>query len=219
VKFYLYISDTKLDMLAAQIPQNLRSKIAAEAEIDLGVLSVSLRGNPSDDTHYSKLAAVTRYIDESESVGTVDDPSDYFRGTLALKWGPLGPDFAERPPAVYFTGATERTFLGLGGSAHHVIGARSGEGIEGFEFPNSAVSALLHVLAEEANPDREVEIMRAVHGDMWAAYVVSVLSSYNAVPPQEVEFLARRLAYAPTGTVDELDRAVLLGTPIYVALA
>ena len=43
VKYYLYISDTKVDMLFAQIPRNILKKISADLNINLGVISVSLK--------------------------------------------------------------------------------------------------------------------------------------------------------------------------------
>ena len=42
MRYYLYISDTKLDMLRAQIPVNKLKAIAVGLKIDLKLLSVSL---------------------------------------------------------------------------------------------------------------------------------------------------------------------------------
>jgi hypothetical protein len=86
-RYYLYVSDSKLDMLAGQIPRGRLDGLAAELQIDLKVISVSLREAPSDETRYSKLALVEAHLQEQESIGPVDAPSAYFDGTFAFATG------------------------------------------------------------------------------------------------------------------------------------
>jgi hypothetical protein len=40
LKSYVYISDTKLDMLSAQIPPPLRKRIAIDVSVDLKLFSI-----------------------------------------------------------------------------------------------------------------------------------------------------------------------------------
>ena len=42
LKYYLYISDTKVDMLFPQIPGNILKKIGGELHINLGIFNVNL---------------------------------------------------------------------------------------------------------------------------------------------------------------------------------
>ena len=38
MKYYIYISDAKVNMLLAQIPHNIKKKVATEFKIDLKVI-------------------------------------------------------------------------------------------------------------------------------------------------------------------------------------
>jgi hypothetical protein len=213
-RYYLYVSDTKLDMLAEQIPRGLLSGLAAELQIDLKVVGVSLREKPSEQTRYSKLAVVEAYLHQHGSVGSVDDPAAYFGGTLPLRWGTIADN------VVYFTGDGKRTVLGLTGSLRHVIGHDAPQIVEwGIgSFPSSL---------ESYARDLDVEDEEAVTPDALRATVETAAANFLA-PEQDVHFLARRLMYS---TASDWTRTrqrfpnhaghlyTLLGTPIYVALA
>jgi len=88
MKYYIYISDTKVDMLYPQIPKSLLKKIASSLNIDLKLLgvevSVSGKSNPSDETRYTKVKIVSEYIEKHIDVGTIDAPSTYLKGTLSM---------------------------------------------------------------------------------------------------------------------------------------
>ena len=58
MRYYVYVSDSKVDMLYSQMPSGLRDRIAAELKIDLKVVSVSVSGRRSEETRYSKLQLV-----------------------------------------------------------------------------------------------------------------------------------------------------------------
>jgi hypothetical protein len=88
VKYYLYVSDTKLDMLYAQIPRPVLERLAVELKVDLKVLGVVLRTNPlEDETRYAKLEVVTKYLEREGYVGTIDEPAEYFKGPVTMTWG------------------------------------------------------------------------------------------------------------------------------------
>ena len=110
MKYYVYISDSKVEMLYDQIPLRLRDRMAAELKIDVKVLSTTISEKPTDATRLSRLRVVTEYIDRNEAVGQVDRPSKYFRGTMRLRWGPFSLPSSE-PRMIYFSGVTQRTRL------------------------------------------------------------------------------------------------------------
>ena len=55
IKDYIYISDTKVDMLFAQIPKNILKKITAELNISVGMVSISLKERQSEQTRFDKV--------------------------------------------------------------------------------------------------------------------------------------------------------------------
>ena len=70
-RFYIYISDAKVDMLFAQIPESLIKRIAAELTLDVKLLSIKVATREAPETRFSRVMAVTKYLRENETIGTV----------------------------------------------------------------------------------------------------------------------------------------------------
>lgn len=204
-KYYLYISDSKVNMLYAQ------SRPGREAN------------NP--DSIY-KLDAVLAHLARAGLIGTIDEPKEYFAGAMPMRWGPcVFPYLPEKltltsSPLVYFGGSTKTTVVGLGGSANHVIGevgsAKTGlhSCLPGFIFQ------LRHELGESL--PMKLPSMDDTPGALMAVYMATM---YGKGPSQELEFVAKRLAYGPLPSMwfserktDDKEK-ILVGTPLYVAMS
>lgn len=222
MRYYLYISDSKVDMLFAQIPSKLRDKIAFELRVDIKVVSVSLKDRPNDETRYSKLEVVEKYIGDNLTVGSVDEPEEFFTGLLPVRWRP-GENL------VYFTGTTKRTFLGLGGSSHHVLG--SAPTPESGVRLASVLPYMRSVIQKDVDESLKGMLSPQLEGRdnyLGAFLKLSEILESMTMPEQRVRFLAKRLLDEPfpinyrstSGKpVDSNLKRVLIGSPIYVALA
>jgi hypothetical protein len=131
LRHFIYISDTKLDMLFEQIDPALRRRISAEVKVDLKLASLTLRQTDSQPAaRIAKLRMVERYIDTHHQVGTIPAPGhEYFRGSMPMQWGWLthGYDFDNNPPrlgldTVFFRGHQASQVVVLAGSRRHVLG-------------------------------------------------------------------------------------------------
>ena len=219
LKYYIYASDSKVDMLFAQIPKELLSELAGELKVNLGVVSVSLKQDSPEETRYSKLAIVRQYIEKHAEVGTIDDPKDYFAATVIAKWGPLSGEGVSSE-IVYFGGVTSHTVFGLGGSLSHVVGARS----EGKTQLYSTAPYLLLALSQ-ADPKvaedvaKDVGLRRGPASQDFVMHAVRLATERLTGPEQRLEFLAKRLVEASSDDPRSAMRTTLLGSPIYVALA
>src|SRR5713226_1503109 len=114
LKYYLYVSDSKLSMLYDQMPEKTRSKLAAELKIDLKVVSATVKKGEAQQNQLSKLRVLSEYLNESEEVGSIEFPGKYFSGCVHMRWGIWGEDWS--PPderIVYFTGQSAGTTVGL----------------------------------------------------------------------------------------------------------
>jgi hypothetical protein len=89
-----------------------------------------------ESNRYKKADEVIKHIYDTEKVGTIDAPSEYFHGTLDMRWGPYGEGFyryqranasEETSPLAYFSGHRDRTLVALCGSTKHLIGLDLGE--------------------------------------------------------------------------------------------
>ena len=227
MKYYIYVSEAKVDMMFSQIPRRTRDRIATELKFDLKLFSTTFKESETKDTLYSKLKLVVDYLQKNFDIGTIDSPKEYFMGNLPMRWGPF-PTYEEKPSVVYFVGHTNSTILGLGGSLKHVIGYQG-------DLSFSPISAsnftpyLLSVLEGELDlteTEKESEDWRMAQAISYPPYedrnemalsVVADSLKELRGPEQQLEFLARKLI------VDERvvlgTPIVVLGTPIYVALA
>ena len=232
LRYYLYISDSKLEMLFEQINPGVLKRISAEVKVDLKLASLTLRGaeNPGP-TRAAKLQIVERYIDSHHNVGTTREPGgEYFRGQMDMQWGPL----VGRCDAVLFRGydAEGLNCVFLGGSVRHLIGQHPQRDVDPF--------SLLPEIMELVKGTEEVQGMRGVNSERWPSMVIGMTNIFRDMPTQRLDFLAIPLIegeaerdFIPRGvplTMDDLaclkrDHQneppvhVVIGTPLYVAIA
>ncbi len=224
IKYYLYVSESKVEMLYSQIPRAFLSGLSGELKVSLGVVSTTLKQGPDIDSKFSKVAALARYLEEQGAVGTLEEPKDYFRGTLPMNWGPYNEEYGKPSPLVYFGGTTTETVVGLGGSAKHVIGSTGSS----HAHSHSATPVMIACLYEGIgmpllqSDQKQLAAMQKHFGKddrRNVAMAVDLATSQMRGAPQNVEFVARKLAYFKKGEHQawQKDMNIVLGTPLYVA--
>jgi hypothetical protein len=218
LKYYVYVSKTKVDMLFAQIPRSFLSGLSAELKFNLGVLSTTLKQDADQETTIAKLTATVRYLEQNESIGTIDQPDAYFRGQLSMvRDSYLASDAKDH--LVFFGGETDKTIVGLGGFSGNIIGAFRPEYSGGM---SDIPSMFGHLVGRMARPTLDTyEETEIEDPEEMLARTIEFAASQLWGPEEEVEFFARRLAFHSSGThrAHREDMNILLGTPLYVALA
>jgi hypothetical protein len=237
MRYYVYISSSKLEMLLPQIPTAVQQEIAAELKFDVKLLSAKISTKrESLDTDVAKLKVVERHI-MRENVGTLEAPNgSWIKGILAMRAFRI-PYFKE-PFGIIFVGekdipsedrnlsispysGRQRTnIFGLAGSAQNIVGTVSAD------VPKMSFSFLPDILEGLIMADEEMyvetrteeELRDFMEGDVVGFDLPWVRSLWrlwanNDVAVQNVEFLARRLV-----TYQFADGQALLCTPLYVAL-
>lgn len=230
MKYYLYISDSKVDMLLPQIPRQAKQKIATELKIDIKIFGASRKTErTTEEDRISRLQAVAEYISNNEDVGTPDQPAEYFSGTLPMRWGPFGLEEqgnsrADDSPIVYFSGSTEQTLVGLGGSAKHVIGNTGGSNPH--DWGGSSGPVLLQLLMNVTGTKvQHLESHFRINVDRFDNLHILGLrmeATFGMMegPEQRLEFLAKRILAGERPVVPQGEKPfVTLGTPLYVAMA
>ena len=178
---------------------------------------------PSPNTMYKKLQSVLDYIYANESVGTVDSPNKFFAGKMAMRWGPGS---GQNDPTqiwqhiAFFGGETpNHTIVALGGSKQHLMGASetTEQNLNGMIVNSTTVQYVMsNFLSEELKPsnfETLLEEPRPPYKEDWLIDALASTVSEMSGPPQQVEFVAKRLLEGQSGT-----KHVLLGTPLYIAL-
>lgn len=216
MKFYVYISDAKVDMLLPQIPHDTKQKVATEFGIDLKVLTAKRRSETeSEQDRIGRLETVSTFIREHENVGSVDEPDEYIDDTLPMRWGPYGWD--DKAPMVYFGGETKKTILGMGGSVQHVVGSM---GSSSPTHSHSVTPYLLGYLKERLDIPESHNTEQKRRD--WGLMAVHLATTQMRGPLQQLQFLAKRLQYGPNPYEERGPSPgmyVLLASPLYVALA
>ncbi|MET9242995.1 SAVMC3_10250 family protein [Nonomuraea sp. NPDC003709] len=214
-KYYLYISDAKIDMLLSQIDPGAGHKRGTELGVDLKMLKVKRTYEPSAGDRIARLELVVRHLLDHGDVGSVEEPGQFFWGLLPMRWGPFPVETGSS--LVFFGGQTEETTVGLGGSVKHVLGSVPDAADHG--IGRSLMPPMLDALGVSSDLEDEY-VADAVDGDLDRADSAALAKAYEAVtslrrPAQNVEFVAKRLLH---GKDPRSGESVLLGSPVYVAL-
>ncbi|MFB7507802.1 DUF7019 family protein [Streptomyces broussonetiae] len=207
-RHYLYVSDAKVDMLLSRIAPESALMGTAGTSPDPTAVEAGRHVHDGAADRFARLQRVLRHLGDRGDLGEVDGPAPYVHGVLPMQWGPVGDG-----DTVYFGGYSDRTIVGLGGSTGHVLSAARAETQPAHRPAGSLMPALLHQLAELAAEDTV--------GPDALGTVVRANSALRG-PARRLEFVAQRILHGPC-PYPELypveERTVLLGSPLYVALA
>ena len=228
IRYYLYVSDLKVDMLFEQMfagnKRTRRGKVSVKAGPVTGSCETETEDNGPDRD--DKLRAIEDALVSENLVGTPQDPKEYFRGILPMRWG-LYDDHDTRPdqgpPLVYFGGLdpTMPLVVGLGGSSVHVHGFQGATSTHSRSATPTLVEWLLGGLADDQGQLGVLRQKARVFGDGMLYEAIGIALHYLRPPTQQLEFLAKTLS---VGTLYGLEHMigikggtkVVLGTPLYV---
>ncbi len=229
IRFYVYVSDSKLRMLCSQLPDALVADLTAELNVAQTMLNTSSTEPLPPASRYAMVRLVEEYLTKHSNIGTVDSPDAYFLGELPMKWGEyetLTKDWDGPSPLVYFGGESEKTIVGLGGSTHHVIGAVGPTSAHSHSATPYMVARLYEGL-ELPLPTTDKDMLKVAQEHFGTndsrniAMAVDLATSQMVGTAETLSFLARRLAFFPKNKHEAWrgNMNILLGTPIYVSLA
>ncbi|MGW0534747.1 DUF7019 family protein [Streptomyces sp. NPDC003032] len=218
MRYYIYVSTAKVDMLYEQIPPKLLRRLAVEAKVDLKVVSVAVQSPRTDTSTYDRLDLVETYLERESDVGWMSEPTAWFRGDLGLRIAGYGD--ANGPTLMM--GEDGDTLVALIGSAHHLIGYRIAPDMHKVGF--SGLPSMFGLL-RDFPPEWESQMnvrwrgrMASVGGDSIMQEVAQCAGALT-VPPVYCEFLARQLMRGTVTREDGRELAVVIGTPVYVAMS
>jgi hypothetical protein len=205
VRYYLYVSEAKLDMLFDQIPQTVVPRLVSEAKVDLKIVGVSVRRAGGELNRYNRLDIVEEYLAREYDIGWMSESSFWFRGDLGLRISVTG----NGKGPVFMTGSDGDLVVALIGSAQHVIGH---EHTSPDLRPGSWLPALQTLLRHGSkNPG-------ALH-DLDTLGDTLEFSRRVTGPRTWCEFLAKQLMRGTVTGRDGREREVVIGTPLYVAMS
>lgn len=209
MRYYVYISDSKLEMLYEQVPAGKREEIAGELSINLGLIATKFSSEKVKNARHQKIEIVKRYL--GKRVGWLDTKAPYVYGNATVAWGPFG----EYPDVVYFGGYSEGWHIGLVGSHTNCIGSKGKSSPTGYSLSWFIIDLLSRRKCLPPLGHRRIsnfssqEIMEAACRGVVEANTSSIR------PSIEIEFFARTIAYLREG--EGIPSPVYIGSPVYVA--
>jgi hypothetical protein len=207
MRYYLYVSQAKLDMLFDQIPQKVMPRLVTEAKLDLKVVGVSLQRPGGELTRYHRLDIVEEYLAQEYDIGWMTEPSFWFRGDLGLRISVARDDGGP----MLMAGTDGDLVVALIGSAHHVIGQehtaqdlrlRGGSWLPALRTLLKHGTRDPHALDDQDTFRDTLSFVRTVGG-----------------PATWCEFLARQLLRGTVTDHDGRQLEIVIGTPLYVAMS
>lgn len=220
MRYYLYISDAKVDMLLPQVPKSSLQKTSVEFGVNIEIFKASYKEEHNHlDSRVARLKAVEDYIvQQHDEVGSLENPSSWVKATTKVKVV----DFGEG--SVFFVGKKGSIIFGLGGSARNLIGhAPSGTFIKSYSFLPFMIERMLVSLEQDSrkifidnlilNNEMKDDLSACVGQGFDAWIEVLENATTLAIPTQKVKFLAKPLAMEESRGVQ-----YILGTPLYVYL-
>jgi hypothetical protein len=235
VRYYLYISEAKLDILTPQLPWRYRRSLrpasrswSLGARLPLVHASVSNAHEEAPALH-KQLDSVERYLDQHGLLGGVDDGATWIRGELDMQWAAYGPKavrgaWARPEDAVVFWRAEPERVILIGGSARHLVGPKVPASLH--RSYGSSLPGLRRVLAETGLtvrsrlPGAQRKDAFDVTSLRWLAFdILDFVDEYRGAPIQRVQFLARRHThdFDFVSPMLSTSQKITLATPLYVA--
>lgn len=212
MRYYVYISESKVEMLYSQIPQNLLENIAGKLTIDLKLIKTEFAETPKEKTLHSKIEIIENYLQYNNLIGDISNPINYIKGIEEMRWGPYTPGL------VYF-GSKQNTVIGLAGSEKHVIGSTG----DSSAHSHSATPYLVAALNEQILSVRGSVNDNDECAESFALSAVELATTQMNGLKQRMEFLAKTLLVYPSDSFEyswegKSGLPVILGSPIYVAI-
>lgn len=220
VKFYLYRSKNKIDMLYSQLDQGDQSN-KVKWKVDLKAVS---RESETEKRHAEleeKLQSVLDRLDREGQIGTVEDDLPYIRATLSMRWG-LYNDSGLRDPAmgtmVYFGFTNDELLFGMAGSSFNVDGMYGLTSTSSRSATPWVVNFLYAGIESGNHPDAFGDLS---DGNTQQVYDgIALANHYLRGPEQTLEFVAKQISRERHCRLrpwrDERGLGVL-ATPLYVA--
>lgn len=212
LKYYYYVSESKVEMLYSQIPKSIISQLESELKINLPLIGVSFSKKQLNDSLYTRLQVVVEYIQRNMEIGSIRSPGEYFKGSAFMRWAQI------HQGVIFFGGKINKINIGLGGSSKNLLGQRTTNVETGISHTPWLVSLLLQEVENQIKLiPQQPEIANHLTEENKNERVLSAASFWAGNlaknPVAKFEFLAKKLVHA-----DHMGEKVLLGTPLYVEL-
>jgi hypothetical protein len=223
MKYYIYISESKIEMLYSQIAASEGQKKESLLGFDLKVLKGHLKESRQiPDNKFAQLEKVVSSLESNDQVGEIIGTKPYIKGNLEMTWASFG---LRESPVTFWGCVTESYALALAGSKYNVLGQKP----DGSTHSHSLTDEIGRWMFDQfgdSNPEAKKDADTAfgkghakpdafdIGNGTWLA-VSEIEGSVN-----QFEFIAKVLHRTPfyPERSPGYETNLILATPLYVAM-
>lgn len=208
IEYYLYFSDTKLEMLYPQLSRFEKFKL----KFRLGTRDISMTLDLENEKHkVRKMKQLSKYILRRGDIGTIDNPRSYIKDKANLKWGIIPMDAGDM--VLFFLQKKGLIFV-LGGTPKHLI-TKNEQPITTKQTRSDLFDIMHFFNSLDYETELDIEKLKFL-GEREVPDAINFISSNKNLVTQELEFLAK-IFVETKYNLDEKTR-VIIGSPIYVSV-
>ncbi len=205
MKYFLYISDLKIEQLFSQLPIFKKILLQFSLKLKTPIADIDVSEAEKSNSKYSKLKIIEKYLIHKKEIGTIEAPKSFIKGESTFIWGPYEPYGHELTDKflVYFYSNASKKRIQLIGSQAFVIG-ETGKVPASIAYLNPK---FINNLIEETHNNLLISLKQHdVGGSVGhSEYSFKEKGEYY----QKLEFLAKVL-YS--------DETTIVASPVYVSL-
>ncbi len=241
MKYYVYLSDNKIDMLYSQIKDSdtqRETKIGADLKLIKGEYT---KRKTQDTNKYKKAEEIVKALEKQRLIGSIEEPIEYVKAELQMGWQINIKENFTYWSALEKEGET-LYIIGLVGSCHNIVGNEPSDKLVSasntFTFMEICKNTDMDEYAEKEfffmGEGRRVEPFFHQETDMELYEHMNYINKRYKGEKANYEFIAKVL-YNKTYSVNEIKESAfkyidfdiegikkyvyLLATPLYVSLA
>ena len=214
MKFYIYISKPKIDMLFSQLRNHSKSKLLREIDINTKLVNLKQKSEYDTENITAKTRIVTEHIKASENMGTILNPNNYIYDNLNMYITPLGYPSTNM---LAVSGKKDDSVIILGASKKHFIGNSSksyDDNLTSVHFMLIFSEYLSTTKWNNSVSKRAKEKLYFGHKFFFHCVDFVRFQEEHRMPYQNLEFLAKTLT---VGIDDESGKKIVIATPVYIA--
>ena len=151
MKYYVYVSESKINMLFEQIGRHEREDKSRSLEFDIKIFKGKFENSKGvPENKFTKLNAIIKRLEKEKLIGSVTENYPYIKGCIQMTWGTLAAPKLSESPISFWGHWSDNLTLALSGSKYHLLGEQRGSCTDS----GSSAPAILSWLV------RELEILR-----------------------------------------------------------
>lgn len=226
MRYYNYLSESKLEMLLEQVPYNEKVKATAEMKVNVGIFSAKFNAETMlNNSKIKRFEFLEKYIEKNESVGNCYNPKSWIKEeniTMRIIQ-PFG--FMNQNSTLFIKHLNANTILVLGGSTSNMVGNKNSETVySSYSYTERVLDSLECFIRnnndltykDEHKDFIQIELNGAVETPgNWKLEplfnICSELLDNASIPEQKLSFLAKKLIIDVNH-----NKTIIIASPLFV---